>query len=61
MFHRVVDGHHPRDVAAWGVYIQGDVFVGIFGVEMNHLRNDEIGELVVDRLSEKHDPLAEEA
>ena len=51
LFRSVVDGHHPGDVAARRVDIQGDVTIRILRLEMDHLGDDQIGHLIVEGLA----------
>lgn len=59
--HRVQNGEASGDVAAGGVDIERDVFVGVFGSEKEELRNDEIRDITIDGAAQKDDALLEEA
>src|SRR5919109_3220317 len=59
--HRVVDREAGVDAAARRVYVEADVLVGIFGLEMQQLRDDQVRNVLVDRGAEEHDPLVEKA
>ena len=58
--HRVVDGEHADHVAARRVDVEVDRLVGVLRLEEQQLGHDEVGDLVVDRRAEEHDPLAEQ-
>ena len=47
--HRVEDRHARRDRAARRVDVEVDVLVRVFGLEEQHLRDDEVGGRLVDR------------
>jgi hypothetical protein len=40
---------------------EGDVFVGVLGLEMQQLGDRQVREFVIDRAAEEDDPLVEEA
>src|SRR6478736_5803343 len=58
---RVVDRESRVDGAARRVDVDVDVLVRILGFEVDHLRDDEVRDLVVDRRAEEDDPLVEQA
>src|SRR5581483_1314386 len=58
--HRVVDGEAGVDVAAGRVDVEVDVLVRVLGLEMDHLGDDEVRDLVVDRGAEEDDPHVEQ-
>jgi hypothetical protein len=58
--HRVVDGQPGVDLAARGVDVHGDVLVGVVGLEVQQLRDDEVRDLVVDRGADEDDALAQQ-
>jgi hypothetical protein len=60
VLHRVVDREARVDDAAGRVHVERDVLVGVVGLEVQQLGDDEVRDLVVDRLADEHDPLAEE-
>src|SRR4029077_13601291 len=49
------------DDAARGVDVLRDVRLGVGGLEVQELGDDEVRDLVVDRLAEEDDPLVEQA
>src|SRR3954465_10312823 len=58
---RVVDREPRVDRAARRVDVDVDVLVGILGLQMDHLGDDEVRDLVVDRGAEEDDPLVEQS
>ena len=58
--HRVVNRERGAQRAAGGVDVDVDVLLGVVGLEMHELGDDEVGELVVDRLGDEDDPLAQQ-
>src|SRR3954454_5389489 len=60
VLHGVVDRETRVDRSTWGVDVKGDVLVGIVGLEMEDLRNDQVRYLLVDRLAEEDDSLAQQ-
>ena len=60
VLHGVVDRHAGRDRAAGAVDVEVDVLVRVRGKE-KQLRGDLVGDVVVDRLAEEDDPLAEQS
>src|SRR3546814_4765936 len=46
--HGVVDRHAGGDDAAGRVDVQADVLLGVPGLEEQHLRDDDVGDVVVD-------------
>src|SRR3954451_18970261 len=59
--HRVVDREPVVDRAPRRVDVDRDVLVGILGLQVQELRDDQVGDLVVDGRAEKDDPLVEQA
>src|SRR3954471_9066469 len=59
--HRVVDRQPGVDLASRGVDVEADVLVGVFGLQVQQLGDDEVGDLVVDGRADEHDPLVEQA
>src|SRR5690606_5294766 len=57
--HGVVDRHAGRDRPAGAVDVQVDVLVRVGGKEQQ-LCGDLVGDVVVDRLAEEDDPLAQQ-
>ena len=55
--HGVVDRQPRVDDAAGRVDVEGDVLVGVLGLEMEQLGDDQVRDLVVDRGAEEDDPL----
>ena len=58
--HRVVDRQARRDRPARAVDVEQDVALGILGFEEQHLRDDEVGDLVVDRRADEDDAVFEQ-
>jgi hypothetical protein len=50
----VVDGSARR------VDVEGDVLVGVLRLEVEELRDDQVGDLIVDRRPQEDDPLVEQ-
>src|SRR2546430_10157192 len=59
--HRVVDGEPRRHRPARRIDVEKDVLVGIFRLEEEELRDDQIGGDLVDRTDEEDDALLEQA
>src|SRR4051812_23676791 len=59
--HRVVDREPVVHGAARRVDVDREVLVGILGLQMQELRDDQVRDLVVDGRSEEDDPLVEQA
>src|SRR5436190_940474 len=59
--HRVVNRHPGGDHAAGAVDVQQDVAIRVLGLEEQHLRDDQVGDAVVNRRAEKHDAVLEQA
>jgi hypothetical protein len=55
--HRVVNRHAARHDPARRIDVEMDVFFGILHLQIEHLGNDQIGDHVVDRRSEKNNPV----
>ena len=60
VLHRVVDGQSGRDRAAGRVDVDGDVLLGILGLEEQQLRDDQVRDVVVDGLAEEDDVVFEQ-
>ena len=58
--HRVVDRQPGVDDPARRVDVELDVLLGILGLEVQQLRHDEVGDVVVDRGADEHDALAQQ-
>ena len=58
--HRVVNRQPCRDRSAGAVDVEQDVLVRIFRFQKQHLRDDEIGDRVVDRRADEDDAVLEE-
>ena len=59
--HRVVDREAGVHRAARRVDVDRDVLVGVLGLEVEELGDDEVRDLVVDRRAEEDDALVEQA
>ena len=57
VLHRIVDRHAGRDHATRRIDVEVDVLVRILGFEKKQLGDQQICDLVVDRGSEKNDPV----
>jgi hypothetical protein len=60
VLHRVVDRQARVDDAAGRVDVERDVLVGVLGLQVEDLGDDQVGDLLVDGLAEEDDPLPEE-
>ena len=60
VLHRVVDGQTARDRAARRVDVEADVLLGIGALEVQELRDDQVGDVVVDLRAEEHDAVVEQ-
>ena len=60
VLHRVVDGEHVGHAATGRVDVHGDVAVGIQRLEHQQLGHDVVGNRLVDRRAQEHDPLFEQ-
>ena len=58
--HRVVDREQPGDLAAGRVDVDRDVLVGVFALEVEQLRDDDVGDHVVDRRAEEDDAVLQQ-
>jgi len=56
----LVDRHSGVRRAAGRVHVEVDVFARLLRVEEEKLRGDQVGNVVVHLLAEKHDALAQE-
>jgi len=59
--HGVIDGQTGRDRSAGRVDVNMDVLLRVFHLEEEHLGNDEIGDVVVDRRADENDAVLEQA
>src|SRR5712692_38319 len=60
VLHGVVDGKPRGDVAAWAVDVQGDLLLGVFRLEKEQLRHDQVGDLVIDGSPDEYDAVLEQ-
>jgi len=58
--HRIVDREPRSDRAARRVDVEVDLLVGVFRLQKQHLRHDEVCGPLIDRSHEKHDALLEQ-
>ena len=56
-FHRVIDGETGVDESARAVYVHLDRLIGILGIQVEQLGDDQIGHLIGERHSEKDNAL----
>ena len=59
MYCIVSDGHAGVDRAARRVDVDRDVLVGILGLQMDELRHDQVGDLIVHGSPEEDDSLVQ--
>ena len=59
--HRVVDRHAGVDRAAGRVDVEVDVLVGVVGLQVDELGDDQVGRFLVDLSAEKHDAVVEQS
>src|SRR4051794_17420581 len=59
--HRVVDREPGVNRAARRVDVDADVLVRVFGLEVDQLGDDQVGDVLGDRRAEEDDPLVEQA
>src|SRR5829696_3448597 len=59
--HRVVDREARVHRPAGRVDVDRDVLVRVLGLQVQQLRDDQVGDLVGDRRPQEHDPLVEQA
>jgi hypothetical protein len=59
-FTKVVDREPGVDVAAGRVDVQRDILVGVVGLEVEQLGDDEVRDLVVDGGADHHDPVLQQ-
>ena len=58
--HDVVDGEGCGDGTAWGVDVEVDILVPIFGLQEEHFHDDEVSAAIVDGAIEEDDAVIEE-
>src|SRR3954451_1940554 len=58
--HRVVDGEQTGDLATGRVDVDRDVLVGLLALEVQQLRNHDVGDDVVDRGAEEDDAVLQQ-
>jgi len=58
--HGVVNGETRSDGAARGVDVNLNVFFGIFGLQEQHLRGGQVGDVIVNRCTDKDDVFFEQ-
>ena len=61
VLHRVVDREARGHLAAGRVDVQADVLLRILGLEEQQLGDDQVGEVVLDRVAQEDDPFAQQA
>ncbi len=52
--HGVVDGHAGRDGATRRIHVERNVFLRIFGFEKQHLGNNQVCDIIINRSAEKN-------
>mmetsp|Transcript_5962 Transcript_5962/g.16188 ORF Transcript_5962/g.16188 Transcript_5962/m.16188 type:complete len:273 (-) Transcript_5962:25-843(-) len=60
VLHGVVDGHTGGDGTTWGVDVEGDVLVRVLVGEVEELGDQDVGDLVIDALSQKEDSVLQQ-
>ena len=60
VLHRVVDRQARVDLSPWAVDVQRDVLVGVDRLQVKQLRDDEVGDLIVDLAAQEHDAVVEQ-
>ena len=60
VLHGVVDREAGRDLAAGRVDVQADVLLRVLGLEEQELGDHQVGEVVLDRVTQEDDPLAQQ-
>ena len=60
VLHGVVDGQAVGDRATGRVDVEGDVLVGVLGLEEDQLGADQVGRHLVDRAADEDDALLEQ-
>ncbi len=61
VLHGIVNGHAGADRSTGGVDVEGDVLGGVLVGEVEELGHEDVGDFVVDGLTEEDDPVLEEA
>ena len=59
--HRIVDRQASSHRAARRIDVNADVFLAVLHLEEKQLRDDQIGDVIVDRGAEENDPVLEQA
>src|SRR5450759_782819 len=57
--HRVVNGQSGVHGAPGRVDVDGNVLVRVFGLQVDQLSDDQVGDLIIDRRAQEDDPLVE--
>ncbi len=58
--HGIVDSQASTDNAARTVYVEADILIRVFTLEVKKLSNDQVGDLVVDRCAQENNALLQE-
>ena len=61
VLHGVVHRQAGADMPAGRVDVEGDILLGILGLQEQQLRTDQAGDHVVDRAGQENDPLLQQA
>ena len=59
--HGVVNGHTVGHAATWRVDVEADVLFRVLHLEEEHLRDDRIGDKIVDRCADEYNTVAKKA
>ena len=58
--HRVVDRESSGYRAARRIDVEADLLFRVFRLQKEQLRGDQVGDVVVDRMAQKDDPILEQ-
>ena len=58
--HRIIDCQPGRDRAAWRVDIKIKVLLSVLHLQEEHLRDDQIRDVIVDRCADENNPVLEQ-
>ena len=61
ILHRIKDGHASGDGSAGRIDVERDVLLAVIIRQVEELRDEEVGHLIVDLLAEEEDTIAQEA
>ncbi|MPN04432.1 hypothetical protein SDC9_151670 [bioreactor metagenome] len=61
ILHRIVDGEPRAYGTAGRVDVEVDILIGVVALQKEHLRNDAVGDVVVNRPADEDDAIFEQA